>query len=102
MDTRASRYAMWRLHAPPSREADINPNPKKGGYPAPDRVTFLTGANRDFPNWRRHPSIRNGLCRLRDIPAILGLSDFVAALSNSTMGVQLICANSSARCISFA
>src|SRR5713101_1788502 len=47
MDTRASRYAMWRLHAPPSREADINPNPKKGGYPAPDRVTFLTGANRD-------------------------------------------------------
>ncbi len=54
MDTRASRYAMWRLHAPPSREADINPNPKKGGYPAPDRVTFLTGANRDFPNWRRH------------------------------------------------
>src|SRR6266851_3358864 len=45
---------MWRLHAPPSREADINPNPKKGGYPAPDRVTFLTGANRDFPNWRRH------------------------------------------------
>src|SRR6267154_6611662 len=56
MDTRASRYAMWRLHAPPSREADINPNPKKGGYPAPDRVTFLTGANRDFPNWRRQPS----------------------------------------------
>jgi hypothetical protein len=32
---------------------DINPNPQKGGYPAPDRVTFLTGANRDFPNWRR-------------------------------------------------
>src|SRR5260370_16241511 len=57
MDTRASRYAMWRLHAPPSREADINPNPKKGGYPAPDRVTFLTGANRDFPNWRRHEII---------------------------------------------
>src|SRR5258708_38163895 len=55
MDTRASRYAMWRLHAPPSRDADINPNPKKGGYPAPDRVTFLTGANRDFPNWRRQP-----------------------------------------------
>src|SRR5260221_10650812 len=54
MDTRASRYAMWRLHAPPSREAAINPNPQKGGYPAPDRVTFLTGAKCDFPNWRRH------------------------------------------------
>src|SRR3981189_1797983 len=53
MDTRASRCAIWKLHAPPSREADINPNPKKGGYPAPDRVTFLTGPNRDFPKWRR-------------------------------------------------
>jgi hypothetical protein len=53
MDTRASRYAIWKLHATPSREADINPNPQKGGYPAPDRVTFLTSANRDFPNWRR-------------------------------------------------
>src|SRR5712675_1616314 len=50
---------MWRLHAPPSREADINPNPKKGGYPAPDRVTFLTGANRDFPNWRRQTTSVN-------------------------------------------
>jgi hypothetical protein len=27
----------------PSREPDINPNPQKGGYPAPDRVTFLNG-----------------------------------------------------------
>jgi hypothetical protein len=53
MDTRASRCAIWKLHAPPSREAEINPNPQKGGYPAPDRVTFLTGPNRDFPNWRR-------------------------------------------------
>jgi hypothetical protein len=53
MDIRASRCAIWKLHAPPSREADINPNPKKGGYPAPDRVTFLTGPNRDFPKWRR-------------------------------------------------
>src|SRR6266478_1667170 len=58
---------MWRLHAPPSREADINPNPQKGGYPAPDRVTFLTGANRDFPKRRRHvlpgilcPSVLDG------------------------------------------
>src|SRR4030081_1459860 len=48
MGTRAARYAMRRLHAPPSREADINPNPQKGGYPAHDRGTFLTGANRDF------------------------------------------------------
>ena len=53
MDTRASRCAIWKLHAPPSREADINPNPKKGGYPAPHRVTFLTGPNRDFPKRRR-------------------------------------------------
>src|SRR5260370_21921457 len=53
MDTRASRCAIWKLQATPYREADINPNPQKGGYPAPDRVTFLTGANRDFPNWRR-------------------------------------------------
>ncbi len=30
------------------------PNPQKGGYSAPDRVTFLTGANRDFPKRRRH------------------------------------------------
>ncbi len=45
---------MRRLHAPPSPEADINPKPRKGGYPAPNRVIFLTGANRDFPNWRRH------------------------------------------------
>src|SRR5258706_12219203 len=68
MDTRASRYAMWRLHAPPSREADINPNPQKGGYPAPDRVTFLTGANRDFPNWRRQVGFTNRVvsqCPLR-------------------------------------
>src|ERR1700722_8034978 len=53
MDIRASRCAIWKLHAPPSREADINPSPKKGGFPAPHRVTFLTGLNRDFPKWRR-------------------------------------------------
>jgi hypothetical protein len=29
------------------------PNPQKGGYPAPSRVTFLTGAKRDFSNWQR-------------------------------------------------
>ena len=54
MTTRAARYAMRGLHALPSREADINSNPRKGGYPAPSRVTFLTGANCDFSNWRRH------------------------------------------------
>ena len=53
MDTRAPRCAIWKLHATPSRQADINPNPQKGGYPAPDRVTFLTGPNRDFPKRRR-------------------------------------------------
>jgi len=35
-------------------------NPQKGGYPAPSRVTSLTGANRDFPKWRRHSA---GPCR---------------------------------------
>src|ERR1035437_1410167 len=29
------------------------PNPQKGGYPAPSRVTSLPGANRDFSNWQR-------------------------------------------------
>jgi len=45
-DLEASRDAL-------SREADINPNPQKGGYPAPNRVPSLTGAYRDFPKWRR-------------------------------------------------
>ena len=45
----ASRCAIWKLHAPPSREAGID-----RGYPAPDRVTFLNGPNRDFPKRRRH------------------------------------------------
>jgi hypothetical protein len=60
MGTRASRCAIWKLHATPSREADINPNSQKGGYPAPDRVTFLTGPNRDFPKRRRHPLATSG------------------------------------------
>src|ERR1700722_11207590 len=68
MDIRASRCAIWKLHAPPSREADINPSPKKGGYPAPHRVTFLTGPNRDFPKWRRQL-----LCRKRAV-AVAALS----------------------------
>src|ERR1700676_2927687 len=51
--SQCSRSAALMWGAPPSREADINPNQQKGGYPAPDRVTFLTGANRDFSKWRR-------------------------------------------------
>src|SRR5258705_8663803 len=64
MDTRASRCAIWKLHATPSREAGNQPNPQKGGYPAPDRVTFLNGPNRDFPKRRRQnviPSTLNSL-----------------------------------------
>jgi hypothetical protein len=29
------------------------PTPQKGGYPVPNRVTFLNGPNRDFPKRRR-------------------------------------------------
>jgi hypothetical protein len=47
------------LHATPSREPDIKPNPQKCGYPAPDRVTFLNGPNRDFPKWRRQTPSRD-------------------------------------------
>jgi len=36
----------------PLEKQVINPNPQKGGYPAPNRVTFLTGPNRDFPKRR--------------------------------------------------
>jgi Homeodomain-like domain len=49
----AATRAYLERHATPSREPDINPNPQKGGYPAPDRVTFLNGSNRDFPKRRR-------------------------------------------------
>ena len=45
-DLEASRAALSRSW--------YQPNPQKGGYPAPDRVTFLTGPNRDFPKRRRH------------------------------------------------
>jgi hypothetical protein len=61
MDTRASRCAIWKLHATPSSEADINPNPQKGGYPVPHRVTFLNGPNRDFPKRRRHVMQRSAV-----------------------------------------
>jgi hypothetical protein len=53
MDTRASRCAIWKLHAPPSREAGINPTHRKAAILLPTRVTFLTGPNRDFPKRRR-------------------------------------------------
>jgi hypothetical protein len=64
MDTRASRYAIWRLHATPSKE--FNPNPQKGGYPVPDRVTFLNGSNRDFPTLNAGDK-REGFCALKDV-----------------------------------
>jgi hypothetical protein len=44
----------------PLEKLVINPNPQKGGYPDPDRVTFLTGPNRDFPKWRRHQILALG------------------------------------------
>jgi hypothetical protein len=44
MDIRASRCAIWKLHAPPSREADINLNPKKGGS---------CSQPSDISNWRK-------------------------------------------------
>jgi hypothetical protein len=52
MDTRALRD-LEASRAALSRSW-YQPNPQKGGYPAPDRVTFLTGPNRDFPKRRQH------------------------------------------------
>jgi hypothetical protein len=46
-DLRASRDAL----SIPKRSI---PSKGKDGYATPNRVTFLTGANRDFSNWRRH------------------------------------------------
>src|SRR5260370_41162143 len=55
MNTRASRCAIWRLHAPPSRYERIQPQAKeRTAKLPPNRVTFLNGPNRDFPKWRRH------------------------------------------------
>src|SRR5260221_13483252 len=58
MNTRASRCAIWRLHAPPSRYERIQPQAKeRTAKLPPNRVTFLNGPNRDFPKWRRqHPA----------------------------------------------
>src|ERR1700680_2025874 len=54
MNTRASRCAIWRLHAPPSRYERIQPQAKeRTAKLPPNRVTFLNGPNRDFPKWRR-------------------------------------------------
>jgi hypothetical protein len=58
MDTRASRCAMWKLHAPPSRYKEFNPAKERTAKLTPNRVTFLNGPNRDFPKWRRHESRR--------------------------------------------
>src|SRR6478609_5806187 len=54
MDTRASRCAMWKLHAPPSRYKEFNPAKERTAKLTPNRVTFLNGPNRDFPKRRRH------------------------------------------------
>jgi hypothetical protein len=48
-DLEASRAAL-------SRSQISTPNPQKGGYPAPNRVTFLNCPNRDFPKLRRQES----------------------------------------------
>src|ERR1700687_5590967 len=57
MNARASRCAIWRLHAPPSRYERIQPQAKeRTAKLPPNRVTFLNGPNRDFPKWRRQPS----------------------------------------------
>src|ERR1700676_4017710 len=60
MNTRASRCAIWRLHAPPSRYERIQPQAKeRTAKLPPNRVTFLNGPNRDFPKYRRQD--RTGL-----------------------------------------
>jgi hypothetical protein len=46
-DLEASRAALSRSRYQPRTH-------RKDGYATPDRVTFLTGANRDFPKRRRH------------------------------------------------
>jgi hypothetical protein len=42
------------LHAPLSSPGKFNPQPTERRLSCSNRVTFLTGADRDFPNWRRH------------------------------------------------
>ena len=45
-DLEASRDALSR--------GRYQPQPTERRLSCSHRVTFLTGANRDFPNWRRH------------------------------------------------
>src|ERR1700680_2007286 len=46
MNTRASRCAIWRLHAPPSRYERIQPQAKeRTAKLTPNRATFLNGPN---------------------------------------------------------
>src|SRR5258708_37936657 len=47
-DLEASRDALSRNR--------YQPQPTERRLSCSHRVTFLTGANRDFPNWRRHPT----------------------------------------------
>jgi hypothetical protein len=42
MEAPGGALRKMRLHAPPSSPADSTSNPQRCGYPAPDRVTFLT------------------------------------------------------------
>jgi hypothetical protein len=85
MDTRASRCAMWKLHAPPSRYKEFNPAKERTAKLTPNRVTFLNGPNRDFLKRRRHPlraiswpvglQRRDGISALRRCsPPVLNLS----------------------------
>src|SRR5260221_3433311 len=75
MNTRASRCAIWRLHAPPSRYERIQPQAKeRTAKLPPNRVTFLNGPNRDFPKWRRHHFARQKPPFLKSRPLRLSRS----------------------------
>src|SRR6476660_5254698 len=79
MDTRASRCAMWKLHAPPSRYKEFNPAKERTAKLTPNRVTFLNGPNRDFPKRRRqsvrvyqkHKTFHDPLLKDRHLPEAL-------------------------------
>src|SRR6266403_1251428 len=59
-DLEASRDALSR--------GRYQPQPTERRLSCSHRVTFLTGANRDFPNWRRHEMSPPQLSRLRIQP----------------------------------
>jgi hypothetical protein len=45
-------------HGPQALVSRRRGRPSNRCHPTPDQVTFLTGANRDFSNWWRHPLLR--------------------------------------------